>query len=214
MQCPSPREFDPTSSSSLRFFYVTILFTNFLSLWAHATQGAPEGRAIILDFIGLAYVPSKVQLLGLDVLIIGLQMILAMIAYEVSYNDARKNANSDTQDDLLLPIPDSPQTPLLTPLFSQPDTPLLPTSSSHAKSYFAEDESSYVIDLTFSAVIERLRRPPPPLPTSDNALPLPTTTPWPLPVGMRMLMRARGRSLASNRPQAESTVTLPGTLRP
>jgi hypothetical protein len=163
-----------------------------------------------------AYTPSKSQLLGLDVLIIGLQMVLTMIAYETSYAKAIADTNDDTPD-ILLPIPSSSQAPLLTPLFATtPSTPLLPTSSTHTKSYFPEfDESVYVIDLKLSAVVERLWRPPIPRP-ADNAestLPLPTTTPWPLPSGMRLLMRARGQGSRPSRAESEGAQSLPGSLR-
>ncbi|KAF8219927.1 hypothetical protein L208DRAFT_1426969 [Tricholoma matsutake] len=190
VQCSKPRDLDATASRSLRFFFFNILFFNAPSLWYHATQGAAEGRAVVLDFVGLAYVPSKLQLLRLDVFIIFLQMVLTTIAYEASLFES--SAEPDTHD-MLLPIPDSP---MLSPAplsesTSRYSTPLSAIISEHTKSYFPTSASQYVIDLRIAPIIARLRNPPPPprAATSDTSLPLPNTTPWHFPRGMRMLMR-------------------------
>lgn len=138
----------------------------------------------------LAYVPSKLQLLRLDVFIIFLQMVLTTIAYEASLFES--SAEPDTHD-MLLPIPDSP---MLSPAplsesTSRYSTPLSAIISEHTKSYFPTSASQYVIDLRIAPIIARLRNPPPPprAATSDTSLPLPNTTPWHFPRGMRMLMR-------------------------
>ncbi|KAF9465081.1 hypothetical protein BDZ94DRAFT_1255257 [Collybia nuda] len=193
-QCSKPRDLDATASRSLRFFFANIVLFNMPSLWFHATQGAMEGRAIILDFVGLAYVPSKVQLLGLDFLIIFLQMVLTTIAYETSLFDSSQDSNTP---DMLLPIPNSPGfLPTSSAVSSSHQSTLLSTSmSQHTKSYPPYTASSYVVDLRLAPIIARLRDPAPP-PSSNNldqTLPLPNTTPWPLPAGMRMLMRAGER---------------------
>ncbi|KAF5380444.1 hypothetical protein D9615_004472 [Tricholomella constricta] len=191
-QC-SPRDLDATAARSLRFFFANILLLNLSSVWHHATQGAAEGRAIVLDFVGLGYVPSRLQLLGLDFLIIILQLVLSIIAYETSL--LQHSIDTDTPD-MLLPIPDSPLSPAPSPLFTSISSTPFPTAmSQHTKSYPPHSISPYVVDLRLGPVIERLRNPPPtPQATSSDAsLPLPNTTPWPLPAGMRMLIRASAR---------------------
>lgn len=37
----------------MRFFFTMVLFFNVPIFWTHATQGAAEGRALVLDFIGM-----------------------------------------------------------------------------------------------------------------------------------------------------------------
>jgi hypothetical protein len=144
--------------------------------------------------VSTAYVPSKVQLLGLDFLIIFLQMVLTTIAYETSLFDT--STEPDTQD-MLLPIPNSPMlSPASSPLStSRLSTPLPTAMSQHTKSYPPSSTSPYIVDLRLAPIIVRLRNPPPPPrpSNSDQTLPLPNTTPWPLPAGMRMLMRAGER---------------------
>ncbi|KAG6841878.1 hypothetical protein C0991_005608 [Blastosporella zonata] len=207
----SPRDIDPAAAPSLRFFFANILFLNSTSIWSHAVQGAAEGRAIILDFVGMGYVPSKLQLLGLDFLIIFLQITLTTIAYETSLYE--HSSESDTHD-MLLPIPNPPSpTPLFTPI--PPSTPLPTAMSQHTKSYPPPTTSPYVLDLRFAPIIARLRNPPPPpqVTHSDASLPLPNTTPWPLPAGMRMLIRASThmRRDVGERSTADGT-TIPGSL--
>ncbi|RDB24993.1 hypothetical protein Hypma_007858 [Hypsizygus marmoreus] len=217
-QCSKPRDLDATASRSLRFFFANIIFFNASSLWFHATQGAAEGRAIVLDFVGLAYVPSKLQLLGLDILIIFLQMVLTTIAYETSLLE--HSTEPDTHD-MLLPIPNPPSLPP-TPLpisISSPSTPFSHIMPSHTKPYPSSTTLPYVLDLRFAPIMARLRNPPPPPRTSgsDNTLPLPNTTPWPLPAGMRMLMRAgvrtrMGREGSRDTATPATGSTIPGGL--
>ncbi|KAG6832606.1 hypothetical protein H0H92_014442 [Tricholoma furcatifolium] len=138
------------------------------------------------------YAPSKIQLLGLDLLIIILQCILATIAYETAIYERSSDTNTL---DMLLPIPISPSTSseLFTPMPSSPSLPTtLPTSmEQHTKSHPPLTTSPYVVDLRFAPIVARLRNPPPTQSVnSDASLPLPNTTPWPLPSGMRMMMRA------------------------
>ncbi|KAG6849566.1 hypothetical protein H0H93_007347 [Arthromyces matolae] len=189
----SPRDIDPTLVPSLRFFFANILLLNSSSLWSHATKGAADGRAIVLDFIGMGYAPSKLQLLGLDLLIILLQFILTTIAYETSIYE--RSPESDTPDMLLpIPIPPSP-TPssVFTPI---PSTPLPDILAQQTKAPPSTETTTtttpYVVDLRLALIIARLRNPPPlhQSTNSDASLPLPNTTPWPIPAGMRMLLRA------------------------
>ncbi|KAG6903049.1 hypothetical protein C0995_007482 [Termitomyces sp. Mi166 len=189
-QCSKPRDIDPTAAPSLRYSFGNILLLNSSSIWSHATRGAAEGRAIVLDFVGMGYVPSKTQLLSLDLLIIFLQFTLTIIAYETSLYE--RGFESNTPDMLLpIPIPPSPTpSPLFTPI--PPSTSPSTTMAQHTKSSPPLNTSPYIVDLRLAPIIARLRNPPPPpqATTSDASLPLPNTTPWPLPAGLRMLLRA------------------------
>jgi len=159
----------------------------------------PEGRAIVLDFIGLAYVPTSLQLLSLDLLIIFLQLVLTTIAYETSL--LQSNMNADTPDMLL---PDSFTTsPMnLLSIHTAPENPQegmpLLLESGKETSFNA---SPYIVDLRLRPILLRLRDPPPSIARTQNSnsyLPLPNTSPWPLPSGMRMLMRARAQMRDTN----------------
>ncbi|GLB37485.1 putative fungal domain of unknown function (DUF1746) [Lyophyllum shimeji] len=209
-QCSRPRDFDATAARSLRFFFANILLLNLSSLWTHATHASAEGRAIVLDFVGLGYVPSRLQLLGLDFLIIFLQLVLTTIAYETSLLE--HSPETDTHD-TLLPIPNSALSPTPSPLFTPiPSTPIPNAMSRHTKSYPPNAASPYVVDLRFATIIARLRNPPPAPSTSssDVSLPLPNTTPWPLPPSMRMLIRA---SAQMRREAGEGATTTTGGTR-
>lgn len=46
-----PREDD--SKMSLRVWFLLLCASNIPSFWSHAKDGASEGRAIILDFVGM-----------------------------------------------------------------------------------------------------------------------------------------------------------------
>jgi hypothetical protein len=134
LQTSKPRDLD--STRSLRFFVLLVLLFNASSVWSHATKGAGEGKALVLDFIGLAQAPSRLQLLFLDAVIIFLQILLTTIAYETSLsNDA----------------PDS--------LLSIPPTSSLP-STDRITRYPPTDESPYVLDLHLVPILNRLKNPP------------------------------------------------------
>ena len=146
----------------------------------------------ILTFLLTAYLPSKFQLLTLDLLIIILQLLLITIAYETS---VYYNNKADDPEDILLPSTPVPST-LSIPLFqssldtssdSAPFSPSLPS-----KTMSPTNAVPIVVDLRFTAIMRHFRHPPPPSRSTvvDPVLPLPNTTPWPLPAGMRMLMRA------------------------
>jgi len=191
--CSKPRELDPTRS--LRFFFAVLFFLNLPNLWDHATRGAVEGRTIILDFIGMSFVPSKLQLLSLDEFIMVLQLLLTTIAYETSAYYYSEEA--DPQDVLSAdPLTRAFTIPLFhtslesSPESSQPSAIL----STGSKVLSHSHELPFIIDLHFNSLMAQLRHPPPlPLPqsrNSDSVLPLPNTTSWHLP-GIRMWMRAR-----------------------
>ncbi|KAG5720389.1 hypothetical protein E4T56_gene5966 [Termitomyces sp. T112] len=193
LQCSKPRDIDPTAAPSLRFFFANILLLNSSSIWSHATKGATEGRTIVLDFVGMGYVPSKMQLLGLDLLIIFLQFTLMTIVYEIYLYEHGSETNTP---DMLLPIPTPPSpipSSLFTPIPSSASS--ITTMAQHTKSSPPPITSPYVVDLRLSPIMIRLWNPPPPpqATASDVSLPLPNTTPWPLPAGMRMLLRASTR---------------------
>ncbi|KAL0956538.1 hypothetical protein HGRIS_002679 [Hohenbuehelia grisea] len=216
-QCSRPRELD--SNRSLRFFFASTIFFNASSLWNHFTEGAAGGRAVVLDFVGMSYTPSKLQLLSLDFLIIFLQIVLTSIAYELSIGDESKT-------DTLAPIP-QPPTPTAIPDVSLLPLPLSPTFAMSSTTVSHDPkcaspplpESPYILDLPTSLVLARLRNPPP-APSSESVdplLPLPNTTPWPLPPRLQMLMGSmqsrrsnRGRTSSPERPA--NTGRVPGAL--
>jgi len=204
-QLSKPREVD--SSRSLRFLYIMVFLFNASSVWAHVAQGATEGRAVVLDFVGLANVPSKMRLLFLDFLIIFLQLLLTTVAYETSLSNA---APADTPDNLL-PLPLTSYSPL--PLLASPSSPTMgdPTK------LFATDISAFVIDVRITPILSRLRSTAPiPHQNVTDLLPLPNTTQWPLPTSLRMLIRARAemRRRTDALPTADASPSrgLPGTM--
>ncbi|KAF9033264.1 hypothetical protein BDZ89DRAFT_1111323 [Hymenopellis radicata] len=186
-QCTRTRELDP--SRSLRFYYILILLFNVYATWNHATEGAVQGRGIILDFVG-TYVASKFQLVTLDISIILFQMLLTTIAFEIHVIE-----NSDVQDTLLPPSP----------------TPTLPISVTEADGldvFNQQKTPPYIIDLTFAHILKRLRESTSPVtsaPARESVLPLPNTTPWSLPM---TLIRARAQ-----RREAEAAGAVNGTAR-
>ncbi|KAJ7924886.1 hypothetical protein B0H13DRAFT_1976538 [Mycena leptocephala] len=189
-QCSKPRELD--TAWSLRAFFALLVSLNIITVWNHATSGASDSKTVILDFIGLAYTPSKFRLLSLDIFIVFLQMVLATIAYETSF--AKDNDNAT---DAVLSVPDASS-------IAVPGRP---------KSYPTPRTSTpFVIDLRFRAVIARLRNPLPPPPSGNgnlDGLPLPNTTPWPLPaMGLRMLL-----GVPPARPGREASETGEGDTR-
>lgn len=147
----------------------------------------------ILTFLLMtAYLPSKFQLLTLDLLIVILQLLLITIAYETSvYYDNE----AEDPEDILLPSTAVPST-LSIPLFqssldtSSDSTPFSPSLPS--KTMSPTNAVPTVVDFRFTTIMKHFRHPPPPSRSTvvDPVLPLPNTTPWPLPAGMRMLMRA------------------------
>ncbi|KAF9566710.1 hypothetical protein CPC08DRAFT_602449, partial [Agrocybe pediades] len=192
--CARPREID--SSRSLRFFYFIVFTFNVPNIWSHSTRGVMEGRAIILDFIGMSYQPSKLQLLCLDLLILFLQLVTITISYETSLYDMNKDV--DPQDTLL----PGQYTPLSIPLFTSsidspvsattyPPSPALPSVTKPMSS-----DLPLILDLRIAPILTRLRHPPPTTSRpadSGDALLHPNMAPWPLP-GIGILMRA-GRNM-------------------
>ncbi|TFK25681.1 hypothetical protein FA15DRAFT_617156 [Coprinopsis marcescibilis] len=202
-QCAKPGEID--LSHSLRRFHLVLFLLNFPSLYTHAVYGPAEGRAVILDFVGMAYVPSKLQLFTLDITILLFQWILITISYETALS-----SNDTTVHDTLLfeaPEPSLPSS-LPTPVTSRPSSPSSSQSSSFLRrSMYSTPKSTTtsinappeILELRFHSVITRLRNPPPIAQriSQSLALPFPNTTPFPIPASMRMLMRSQTRRNAA-----------------
>ncbi|KAF9529377.1 hypothetical protein CPB83DRAFT_852563, partial [Crepidotus variabilis] len=218
-QCSRPRELD--SNRSLRFYYMMIILLNLPSVVKHSTRGAVDGRAFVLDFVGMSYTPSKFQLCFLDLWIIFLQMLLTTMAYETS---VYYTSEDQSTTDMLLPESPHPST-LSIPLFQIPsDTAsLIPSSSSYPppqpKPLPSANALPFVMDVRFRSIITRIRNPPPPpRPTAtDSMLPLPNTTTFPLPPGMRMLLRATGQMRSPPAPTPAATtggreMRIPGAM--
>ncbi|KAF9012387.1 hypothetical protein BDQ17DRAFT_1343793 [Cyathus striatus] len=214
IQCSKPSEVE--SGRSLRPFLAIVLFFNGPALWNHATQRAAEGRAVVLDFIGMSYAPSKFQLLGLDCFIMFLQMVLTIIAYETTLWQNTKDVDSE---DILAPaVPTPPPSSIPSPSTSSPSSSSM--TSNNAKISSTTMESHFVMDLRLGPLIARLRNPTPRPRTSstDSFLPLPNTTSWPLPSGVRELMRASTRmrhgveGSGTEAGEHGGQRTLPGTL--
>lgn len=150
--------------------------------------------------------PSKFQLVFLDIFIIFLEMVLTTIAYETSLSAA--TSATDTTDTLLY-IPRSPD----------------PQSSPSTSSKVQEPKIApyYALDLQFGTIIKRLRGPAPAATREadrDELLPLPNTVPAELRESLRVLLRARAdlRARANPpappqaRPAESTTRTVPGAM--
>ncbi|KAI6121686.1 hypothetical protein F5141DRAFT_529829 [Pisolithus sp. B1] len=159
----------------LRAWFILLCLSNLPSFWSHARDGAADGRAIVLDFVGMGYVPSKLHLLLLDVFIVALQMVLATISYEKSLHASSPSAIPDT----LLSTP----TASITPLPSTSSEEEMPKHGGH--------EPAWVVDLHVRHIINRLREPAPSRSEAQSMLPVPNTTPLPIPLHLRAIMRRR-----------------------
>ncbi|KAJ7217999.1 hypothetical protein GGX14DRAFT_439180 [Mycena pura] len=195
-QCSKPaRESDP--AWSLRVLFALLVFLNAIVVWNHATASASD-KTVILDLIGIAYIPSTLRLVSLDIFILFLQLLLASISYETSLA-ADYEADAGSLE--------------ISPSASVSGSP---------KSYPPQASAPpYVMDLRFMTVVARLRGPAPRSASNSRSmdgLPLPNTTPWPLPaVGLRMLLGVppgrTGRNLdTSAMPEAPDTDRIPGAL--
>ncbi|KAJ7579120.1 hypothetical protein C8J56DRAFT_868122 [Mycena floridula] len=164
-QCRQPRELD--AKRTLRFCMSSVTLCNLPILWAHGFHGVPEGKSVILDFVGMSFTPSRLQLIMLDLSIMFLQLVLTVLAYEVSLAESNPSA-----EDIFLPIPTSP---LLPTTATPPDSaiPYATTMSRNPKSPPVTPE--YILDLQLQTLIARIRRPPP-VPNEPTLLPLPNTT--------------------------------------
>lgn len=165
-QLSHPREFGPRRS--LRFRFMLILFFNTGSVWNHIIFSTPLGKSVVLDFVGMAFTPSRTQLLLLDLLIIALSVIVTTVAYETAYARAvTKAAIRATLD-------------------------LTPTATSTAQTYTDPldlnlgNSDDVVLDLRASLLLRHVRRPPAP-PPDDAPLPNGAT----IVEGLRVLLQAQ-----------------------
>ncbi|KAF9049797.1 hypothetical protein BJ165DRAFT_1453848 [Panaeolus papilionaceus] len=204
--CSLPIEFE--GGWSLKFFYIVILMLNLPCLMSHSTKAVMEGRNVILDFIGMSYLPSRLQLCALDILIIILQLLLVTISYETSLYEA--TPTSQLVDPLLPDVSISSSSPTLPTYQIHSPTPLVPMKT---KSRSDPNLAPLVLDLRIGLVRTRLTSPAPTgfsrQNTSRNALPLPNTAPWPLPSSLGILMQAtmQMREARRARPQGPTTAT-------
>ncbi|KAH9961608.1 hypothetical protein BC827DRAFT_329199 [Russula dissimulans] len=141
-QLSHPREFGP--QRTLRFRFVLIAMFNASSIWNHAYAGAPDGRKAVLDFIGMAFTPSRTQLLLLDLLIITLSVVVTTIAYEATYARAVTKAAVRATLDL---------TPSNAHSYTDPLTPTV-----------LDEDSGLVLDLRSSLLLRHVHQPPSPPP--------------------------------------------------
>lgn len=145
----------------------------------------------------LAYVPSRLQLVSLDLCILVLQLLVTTISYETQLY---YTSTETEMPDALLPEASPLSTPsnehpplaatsrLLSP--SDPDTPQTNVAKDSKR-----NPTPCIVDLQLSPIISRLRNPAPPVTArSDSLLPLPNTTSLPIPAGLRMIMRANARA--------------------
>ncbi|KAJ3896867.1 hypothetical protein GG344DRAFT_71826 [Lentinula edodes] len=216
--CATTRELSPTMSLGSFFFFP--LFSNSFSVWNHATVGPTEGRAVVLDFVGLgvfsfmamshpnsypeplAYAPTKFQLLFVDFSIIFMQVLLTIISFEMHTSDS----STADSNDYLLPAPTSPIPPPLLPASIS-----LETTFANQKAFETpNNEPQYILDIRLSSIFARLRNTPAMSRTSnsqDTLIPFPNTTSWPIPITMLMRTAGRRRQMATERATAPSRDT-------
>ncbi|KJA14132.1 hypothetical protein HYPSUDRAFT_49423 [Hypholoma sublateritium FD-334 SS-4] len=179
-----------------------VLLFNLPSIWYHSTREVVDGRIVILDFIGMSYGPSRIQLCLLDLFICGFQVLLTTIAYETTIY-----YTSDESDprDILLPYL---REPLPIPLFQSPMEGSLHSSFAKSVPFSSAHDIPLVIDLHLNSIMTHIRHPPPP-PRATQAhpiLPIPNSAQW-IP-GMHILLRATGQMRES-----VGTRQTPGVLR-
>ncbi|KIK95172.1 hypothetical protein PAXRUDRAFT_827265 [Paxillus rubicundulus Ve08.2h10] len=179
-----PREVDP--KLSLRVWFFLLCASNVPSFWSHARDGAIEARAVILDFVGMGYLPSKLHLILLDTFILCLHMVRTTISYEKSLH--------------LSPDPfPAPTSPAVSPLW----TPALESDCDNDTKYSHYHETPMIVDIRLRHIINPLLDPTPSASdTNPIILPLPNTTPAPLFMPFRATVR-RGEE-ARHREQGQS----------
>ncbi|KAI6040345.1 hypothetical protein EDC04DRAFT_1536992 [Pisolithus marmoratus] len=184
------------SKLSLRAWFILLCLSNLPSFWLHARDGAAEGRAIVLDFVGMGYVPSKLHLLLLDVFIVLLQMVLTTISYEKSLRSSSPSAIAN----MSLPTPAASTAPL-------PAT----SSVEEEMSKYTGHEPMWIVDLRIRHIISHLREPAPSGSETNSMLPLPNTTPLPIPVHLRAIMRRREDGRRRVQTQSDQVNDMAGT---
>ncbi|KAF9268929.1 hypothetical protein L218DRAFT_540615 [Marasmius fiardii PR-910] len=179
------------------------------SLWSHAIYGAHEGRAIILDFVGLGYVPSKLQLLELDLLILFLQLILTIISFEVYVTVDKRESNTT----------DHTQHPSWSLSDEIENTSLGTSLSDHKGTVFPDDSLRYVLDIRLAPTLAKLRSVPGTTSRTrsqnqNSLIPLPNTTSWTVPTEMTRFMRSGSNRRPAGETGAgrEGITSVPGSL--
>jgi len=162
-QLSHPREFGP--QRTLRFRFILIGMFNASSIWNHIYVGAPDGRTAVLDFVGMGFTPSRMQLLLLDLLIITLSVIVTTIAYEATYARAVTNAAIRATLDL---------TPSNAHAYTDPLAPV------------PEEGTDIVLDFRSALLLRHVHQPPSP-PPEDTQLPNGAA----VVEGLRMLLQAQ-----------------------
>ncbi|KAI9507446.1 hypothetical protein F5148DRAFT_981407 [Russula earlei] len=178
-QLSHPGEFGP--QRTLRFRFVLIAMFNASSIWNHAYLSARDGRTAVLDFVGMAFTPSRTQLLLLDLLIIMLSVVVATMAYEATYARAVTKAAIRATLDL---TPSNAQT------YTDPLTPTLP-----------DENSDLVLDFRSALVLRHLRQPPSPPP--EDAQPPNSVA---VVEGLRVLLQAQRALRERQAPRAGGNV--------
>ncbi|KAF9227420.1 hypothetical protein BS17DRAFT_747963 [Gyrodon lividus] len=183
-----PREVDP--KLSLRVWFFLLCASNVPSFWSHARDGATEARAVILDFIGMGYIPSKLHLVLLDTLILCVHMVRTTVSYEKSLCLSSPST-----------IPDL--SPISTPPTVSPQwTPTLESDLNDSPKYSHSHEPPMIIDLRLRHIITLLLNSTPPVSDTDpTTLPLPNTT---SPFSMHFRATVRRREEARPRAQGHS----------
>ncbi|KAF8584827.1 hypothetical protein K439DRAFT_1633229 [Ramaria rubella] len=179
---------DLDAHRSLKFWIFIICCANTGSVVNHITYHPSDmasRRGLVLDFVGMAHLPSKTQLLILDIFIIFLQLVLLCIAYETS---------------LSLSLPPETADPLAPSSTCSAD--LDGTISSLSKTH----RSTPILHLRLRPTIRRILDPLPVIstPSDPSDLPLPNTTPFifpsagfPIQIAFRTRTRAQARREAA-----------------
>jgi len=201
-----PRELDP--KLSLRVWFLLLCLSNVPSFWSHVRDGATESRAVILDFVGMGYLPSKLHLVLLDTLILCLQMLLTIISFEISL---RSSTTSNPESSAI-------------PLVSSSTLEVDHNDDNDDRKYSHHHTPVMIIDLRFRHLMNHLRNPMPLASRTDlTTLPLPNTTPTPLSMHWRAVVRRREEARrrvsdpsdpteADNSPSVEDVRRIPGGM--
>jgi len=176
----------------LSTLYLLCLLSNLPALWTHAWEGATESRALILDFVGMGFRPSRLHLFILDILILFLHLLLLTISYENALGTLHQASSEPSLP--ISPFPDDVTTPLAA----------MNTDESKVRT----NKRDYVLDLRWEDVWNRLCRPAPVSATGrssiSDVLPLPITAQLGLPanpfLSLPIIRRERERNTGSGPP--------------
>jgi len=156
-QFSRPREMD--STRTLRFFFFFACLVNAFPILRHVFAGLDfQSHGLLLDFVGRATPPTRVQIIFLDVAIFLLQIITLVIAYETW------NPDPDVTD------------PLAFHSTSEPVSPSESSSSSDPldRSTSKDAPSTHIFHLRLRTTFNRIAYPP--ATSQDLDIPLPNTS--------------------------------------